>query len=189
MVKRQPASLKVRALQWLAQREHSRSELRERLLRLVVRAHEPDDAGDAPDGQPVAIAAGSADPRTAEREIDTLLDWLAEHRYLSDARFVESRLNARRARFGHLRIEREISRHGLAPDAEQLRELRATEYERALAVWRRKFGSAAPATEASARLRQMRFLAGRGFAQDVIRRVLRQSGLVDDLAEGPDPAG
>ena len=71
----------------------------------------------------------------------------------------------------------------------QLRELRATEYERALAVWRRKFGSAGPTSEASARLRQMRFLAGRGFSPEVIRRVLRQSGLGDDLADGPDPSG
>jgi regulatory protein len=188
MVKRPPASLKVRALQWLAQREHSRSELRERLLRLATRTREPGGAGDAPDRESKAIVDGAADPRAAESEIDTLLDWLAEHRYLSDARFVESRLNARRARFGHFRIEREIGRHDLALGAEQLRELRATEYERALAVWRRKFGSA-PATEASARLRQMRFLAGRGFSPDVIRRVLRQSGLVDDLAEGPDSAG
>ena len=32
-----PASLKVRALQWLAQREHSRQELRDKLLHLLQR--------------------------------------------------------------------------------------------------------------------------------------------------------
>lgn len=188
MVKRPPASLKVRALQWLAQREYSRSELRERLLRLAARASEAGEAGDAPDDPAEANCAGASDPRPTEREIDALLDWLAEHRYLSDARFVESRLNARRARFGSQRIVREIGRHDLALSTEQLHELRATEYERALAVWRRRYGSAAPATDVAARLRQMRFLAGRGFAPDVIRRVLRLSGLVDELAEGPDPA-
>ena len=189
MIKRPPASLKVRALQWLAQREYSRGELRERLLRLVSATHERDGAHDDTHPGQAAVAANEADPATGESEVDTLLDWLVEHRYLSDARFVESRLNARRARFGHVRIEREIGRHDLALDAEQLRELRATEYERALAIWRRKFGSAGPTTEASARLRQMRFLAGRGFSPEVIRRVLRQSGLGDDLADGPDPSG
>jgi regulatory protein len=37
-------------------------------------------------------------------------------------------------------------------------------------VWRRKFGE--PAEDAAARAKQMRFLAGRGFAPDAIRKAV-----------------
>ncbi|MFQ6722236.1 RecX family transcriptional regulator, partial [Bordetella pertussis] len=43
-------------------------------------------------------------------------------------------------------------------------------YARALAVWQKRFGEK-PADRA-AYARQARFLAGRGFAHDVIRRIL-----------------
>ena len=54
--------------------------------------------------------------------------------------------------------------------AEAAGQLRATELERARAVWQKKFG--APAADTAARARQARFLAARGFAADVVRRVL-----------------
>jgi regulatory protein len=38
-------------------------------------------------------------------------------------------------------------------------------------VWQRRFGG--PATDAADRARQMRFLAGRGFDTEVIRRVVK----------------
>jgi regulatory protein len=61
---------------------------------------------------------------------------------------------------------------GLAPElvSATLQQARATELERAQDVWRRRFG--ATATDAAERARQMRFLAGRGFESDVIRRVV-----------------
>ena len=60
-----PASIKVRALQWLAQREHSRDELRAKLLRVMRR----NGAVERPEDEPAVVA----------REVDALLDWLAEH--------------------------------------------------------------------------------------------------------------
>lgn len=144
-----PVSLKVRALQWLAQREHSRAELRIKLLRL----------------QDDSIA------------IDALLDWLVAHRYLSDSRFVESRVHVRSPRFGNARIEAELRQHGLQTDADTRQALRDTELQRAEQIWQRKYGVAAP--DAAGRLRQMRFLAGRGFSPEVVRRVVRpQQALV-----------
>jgi regulatory protein len=53
---------------------------------------------------------------------------------------------------------------------------RATELERARAAWGKRFG--APAANALERARQMRFLQGRGFSFDVIRRVV--AGTDDD---------
>lgn len=166
-----PLSLKARAIAWLAQREHSRVELRCKLLRrarLDAAAREA-AAGDVDDA---AAAHDAADPRRLEAEVDALLDWLEAHRHLSPERFAESRVHARAARYGNLRIRQELARHdvALAPDAAEA--LRTSEPARARDVWQRKFGAAAPAADAAARARQARFLAGRGFSADVIRRVV-----------------
>ncbi len=159
-----PLSLKARALQWLAQREHSRIELRRKLLRLARRRAADQAAGG--DGE---AALATADPAI---EVDALLDWLVAQRHLSDTRFVESRVNARAARYGNLRIRQELSQHGAALDAATAERLKASELTRARTVWARRYGSA-PATQAGEQARQMRFLAGRGFSADIIRQVVR----------------
>ena len=105
--------------------------------------------------------------------VDALLDWLEAHRYLSLERFVESRVHARLARFGNLRIRHELAQHQVALSADAARALEATELERARAVRERKFAHA-PATLAE-RARQARFLAGRGFSPDVIGHALRDA--------------
>jgi regulatory protein len=160
------AALRARALRWLAQREHSRSELRRKLLR-----QRADVAADA---------AAETDPGLVER----VLDALQQQGWLSDERFAASRVRTRAPRQGLQRIRAELARHGLALDAGSAAALRASELERAHAVWQRKFGQ--PAADAAGRARQMRFLAGRGFDAEVIRRVL--AGAADaDGAHAPDP--
>jgi regulatory protein len=111
-----------------------------------------------------------------EAAVDQLLDWLAANNYLSEARFVESRVNARSRKQGTLRIKLELSRHGLTLEPEQADSLRATEFARAQALWQRKFG--AVASEPRERAKQARFLASRGFAPDVVRRIV--GGLEQD---------
>ena len=86
-----PLSLKARAMQWLALREHSRIELRRKLLR-AARQRDAD-------------TAQASDPAA---EVDTLLDWLAAQRHLSEARFVESRVHARAQRFGNRRDRKSV---------------------------------------------------------------------------------
>ena len=164
-----PLSLKARALQWLAQREHSRVELRRKLLRLAER-RSAELAGDSRDAASLAdLAVG----------VDELLDWLVAHRYLSEARFVESRVNARALRYGNVRVRLELAQHGATLDDDTAQRLKDSEWERARAVWARKFGGA-PAATAAERARQMRFLAGRGFSPDVIRRVVQQAAAAAD---------
>lgn len=157
-----PRSLKARALQWLAQREHSRAEMQRKLLphaRAMAAQGEADgDAGDA------------ADPMARVVEV---LDWLEAQRYLSQQRFVESRIHVRAARHGNLRIQQELAQHGIALDADATQSLKASEFDRAREVWSRKFD--APAADAAARARQARFLTGRGFSAETVRRVLRES--------------
>jgi regulatory protein len=140
-------SLRARALAWLAQREHSTHELRTKLVRWAqMRGRD-------------ASAEG----------LEALLEALQAAGHLSDSRFVESRVNARAARLGNLRIELELRRNGVQPDEAVRQVLRASELERARAVWARRFGQ--PAADRAERARQARFLAGRGFSADSIRRV------------------
>lgn len=183
-----PRTLKGRALQALALRDHSRAELRTKLLRAAEAEAEVDvavnpaanhaanltvDPAVDPTVAP-AVDAPLADPATAQAArmaaVEALLDELEAKGFLSDARFVESRVQARSARYGNLRIRQELRLRGVALDAASEDELRRTELERARGVWARKFGGP-PQTPAEA-ARQMRFLAGRGFSAEIIRKVV-----------------
>lgn len=159
-------SLKARALQLLAQREHSAVELRRKLLEHALRL-----AARSQEGAPSRRARTPG--AQVEAEIDALLRSLHDGGHQSEARFVESRLRARAPRYGNLRLLDELARHGLRPSPEEAESLAASEHARARAVWERKFG-ALPG-DAADRARQARFLAGRGFSADVIRRLLRGS--------------
>ena len=169
-------SLKSRALQLLAQREQSRSELRRKLLDHAVQQGANDSRTDGFDGAATQAPLSRRQPPTPEMQasVEALLDWLAENGHLSEARFVEARVRTRSVRHGNLRIRQELALHGLqlAPDEEQA--LKDSEFARARLVWERKFEAAA--TDVAGRARQARFLAGRGFSSEVIRRLLTGRG-------------
>lgn len=137
-------SLKARAVGYLSRREYARSELARKL-------------------QPYADDSS---------EISSLLDSLEKEGWLSTERFAQSLVNRRAARQGAARIVQELRQHGVAD--EQLIELRenlhATEYQRALDVWKKRFSSRPVDRKGYAK--QARFLASRGFAHDAIRRIL-----------------
>jgi len=200
-------SLKMQAIGFLSRREHSRQELRAKLLdalrkraredaavsaaadkaalELAEALDEPssngiDDAF-APSVPPARRAVGvvtaaamvagpssTDDPQATDPEaaVDQLLDWLTAN----EARFVESRVYARSRKQGTLRIKLELSRHGLTLEPAQAVALRESEFARAQDLWQRKFGGAA--VDARDRAKQARFLAARGFAADVVRRIV-----------------
>ncbi|UCD67100.1 MAG: recombination regulator RecX [Betaproteobacteria bacterium] len=141
----EPESLRARALQMLARREHSRFEMQNRLL------------------------SRGAD----EAEVLSLLDEFEAKGWLSERRFVDAVVQARKRRFGTAKVLRElkdkgVSEQGLTAAREVLRE---DELDAARSVWNKKFGKR-PVTLAE-RAKQSRFLAGRGFSPDVICKVLR----------------
>ena len=76
---------------------------------------------------------------------------------------------------GTARIRQTLYAKGVDADTieQALEALAGTEAERALALWRRKFGSVA--TDPNERLRQMQFLARRGFSTDAIRQASKAS--------------
>ena len=143
-------SVKGRALRCLAQREHSRAELERKLARHVQ---------DRPEA-------------SAQAQIAAALDDLAAHGLQSDARAAASTLAGAGQRLGLPRLKHTLQGKGLAPElvADTLQAARATELERAREVWRRRYGQ--PPADAAERARQMRFLLGRGFEGETIRRVI-----------------
>lgn len=157
-----PLSLKGRALALLAQREHSAAELRRKLLRhaRALQAAPADGAGSDDDALHDTAA-----------QVEAVLHWLGTNGYLSEERFVESRVHARAGRYGNLRIRQELAQHGLRLSGPAAQALKDTELDRATEVWRRKFGVAP--VDAAERARQARFLAQRGFSPEVISRLLR----------------
>lgn len=141
---RKGPSLKMRAVGYLSRREHAREEL---ARKLAPHAEDPD-------------------------EVATVLDALEKEGWLSTERFAQSLVHRRASRQGAARIVQELRQHGVDDNqvAELRDQLRATEYDRALEVWKKRFG--AKPDDRAAYAKQARFLASRGFAHDVIRRIL-----------------
>ncbi len=132
-------------MRYLARREYSRAELRAKLLTYAT----PDD------------------------NIDAVLDELVKRGWLSDERAATQLLHAKRSRFGTQRIAHELRQRGIAEEliSAALPELKESELEAARGVWQRKFGTLPQ--DAKEKSRQMRFLQSRGFALDVVFKVLR----------------
>jgi regulatory protein len=141
----QSPSLRARALQALARREHSRQELQAKL-----QAHCEDPA-----------------------EVGRLLDDLEQRGWLSEARFVEQLSTVRGRKFGAARILHELREKGVSEPALAAAgaKLRKGELAAARAIWRRKFGT--PPRSRQERGKQARFLAGRGFSAEIVRQVLK----------------
>jgi regulatory protein len=146
-------SLKGRALRALASREYSRVELERKLTSL----------------------------ETEPGELGKILDELTAKGFIDEQRVADSLAYRRGAKLGTARVVQELKAKGV--DAEAVAQaasaLKATELERACEVWRRKFGG--PATNAAERAKQMRFLASRGFAPEVIRRAVGGSVAEDGV--------
>ena len=115
-----------------------------------------------------------------------MLDALEQRGFISAERVAESVLHRKAARFGTSRVVQELRSKGLDDGlvraaAEQLR---ATELQRAHAVWRQRFGT--PPATPQERLKQMRFLA-RGFGGEIASKVLR--GRSEDWDDGAADEG
>lgn len=202
-VAKRTLSLRAKGVQLLSQREHSVSELKKKLQRHACTLHAFDAASRAAEGDPGAEegfdrplirvdeeardsrpgglnppsnAPGPAASHPPEDAVEDALNWLQAQGYLSDARFAQSRVDVRSARFGNLRIRQELALHQveLTPDA--AKQLQTSELERAVAILKRKCAQPTTALDAA---KQARFLRQRGFSSDVIWQALRASADVE----------
>ena len=140
-------SLKGRALRLLSNREHSKLELAKKLKQYAQ----------------------------TEDELLQVLEWLQAKGFINEDRVLESIVYRRAPKLGYARVARELQDKGLAPQAVAIavKELRQTEGVRAKAVWLKKFKT--PASTASEKAKQMRFLMTRGFAPSVVIQVLNET--------------
>lgn len=142
--------MRQRALDYLGKREYSYVELAQK-LRPFVEESEID---------------------TADEQIKAILDDFVKRGWLSDARFTEQVVNARKSKFGCAKLANELREKGVADDliANAIENLKETELENALAIWRKKFKASPHSREEWAK--QARFLQSRGFGFDLIKKVL-----------------
>ena len=141
-------SLKVRAMRLLARREHTRAELKRKL---AARAQDGDD-------------------------VEALLDDLARRGWLSDERFAEQAARAKSRRFGPLKLAHYLRSRGVGDEAiaSGLRVAGSEGVASVEVVWRSRFKH--PPGDEREKLRQVRFLQGRGFAVDEIFRFMNSMG-------------
>ncbi len=136
--------LRLRALQLLTRREHSRAELHAKL------------APQAESAEALAV----------------VLDGLEQQGLLSDNRYARQRVVARAGRYGNARLRQELKQRGIdESEIEAALPEAGDEAERCQSIWARKFGR--PPETSEERAKQMRFLQYRGFSHETIRRVLR----------------
>lgn len=140
-----PSSLREKAMDYLSRREHSRVELKKKLL----------------------------EKQFSETDIDTVLDKLATDNLQSDARFAESYVHSRKlAGFGPKRIELELRERGVAQIIiDEAVDARSTAWQAQLkSVWRKKFARTANTTQN--KQQQFRFLFYRGYTSEAISTCL-----------------
>ena len=138
--------LRQKALSLLARREHTRAELVRKL---------------STHGTPEEIATVIAELQTSHLQ--------------SDGRVAEGYVRSHAARLGASRLRQNLKTRGVSGElieAQLAQGALADELERARAVWIRKY-SAAPA-DAREWARQARFLQSRGFAGDIVCRLLKK---------------
>lgn len=137
-----PAELKARALRHLVRREHSRAELMRKL-------------------------AAHAESKEA---LDAVLDLLLSRKQQSDQRYAEERARSLARKYGSARIRHDLKSKGIANEIVERIASPAGEVERAREILARKYRL--PATTREERARRARFLQGRGFSGELIRRLV-----------------
>lgn len=137
--------LKARALRYLVRREHSRDELTRKL---------------APHAESPEILEGT-------------LNWLESTNKLSNQRFAEMRAHVLARKYGAAKIRQDLKSKGVSDEASDRAVAELDEVAKAKEILARKYR--VPATTREERAKRARFLQGRGFSGDVIRRlVLRE---------------
>ena len=143
-MRNQTLSLRERALGYLSRREYSRAELYRKLQ-----------------------------PHVVYEDLDALLEDFKQRGWLSDARYADQMVHARKGKYGSLKVAHELRSQGVEEELvdKAIAEVSAEDRASALNLWRKKFGTPAQSREEWAK--QARFLQSRGFGTETIRAVLR----------------
>ena len=134
-------------------------ELRARALRLLARREH----------SRAELARKLAPHAESPAALAQLLEALAAKKQLSDERYAELRAHQLARKYGAARIRADLKAKGIAPEL-VARASGDEELERARAILARKYRDGAGSREE--RARRMRFLQGRGFSHETIRKLL-----------------
>lgn len=132
----------MRALRYLARREHSRDELSRKL---------------APHAESPEL-------------LEVLLRELESRKQLSNERFAEVRASWMARKYGAARIRHDLKSKGVSEELSDRAVAELDEVAKAKEILARKYR--VPATTREERAKRARFLQGRGFSGDVIRRLV-----------------
>jgi regulatory protein len=148
--KKPQVSLRQRALDYLAKREYSVVELAQKLS-TIAKQYELDT-----------------------EEIPGILEDFKKRNWVSDTRFTEQILHARKSKFGSARIAHELREKGVSDDliSEAMQNVKESELANAKAVWRKKYD--APPSSREEWAKQARFLQSRGFGFEIIKKVINE---------------
>ncbi|HHT0006531.1 TPA: recombination regulator RecX [Klebsiella quasipneumoniae subsp. similipneumoniae] len=151
------ARLLDRAIRILAMRDHSEQELRRKLAAPVMSKNGPEALDVTPE------------------ELEQVVAWCIENRYLDDNRFVGQFIASRsRKGYGPARIRQELSQKGIARQAveQAMRECDIEWVSLARAQAQRKYGEPLPSAFAE-KVKIQRFLLYRGYLMEDIQEIWR----------------
>jgi regulatory protein len=181
-------ALRERALALLARREHTALELKRKLMRKAQqppskrfpRQDAEDFLADADEAVQAHVPEQPVIPDDElEEHVDQLLQDFKQRGWLSEQRFTEQVVHARQQKFGSMRIAHELKQKGVDETliAEAMQQVRQDELSHALQIYRKKFSQPPASREEWAK--QARFMQGRGFSMDVIKRVINAGNKVE----------
>ncbi len=149
------ARLLDRAMRILGMRDHSEQEFRRKLT------------------APVMTKTGPEPVDATEDDINNVVNWCYENRYLDDARFARQFIASRsRKGYGPARIRQELTQKGIDRETgeEAMRESDIDWIEIAREQAQRKYGDPLPAVFAE-KVKVQRFLLYRGFLMEDIKEL------------------
>jgi regulatory protein len=137
----------------------SPAELKARALRYLVRREH----------SRAELARKLAPHAASGQAVEDLLDSLLSKKQLSDERFAEERARSLSRKYGSAKIRQDLKARGVADDVID-RLSSGGEEERARHILARKYRQ--PADSREERAKRARFLQGRGFSYEVIKKAL-----------------
>ena len=151
------ARLLDRAIRILAMRDHSEQELRRKLAAPVMSKNGPEALNVTPE------------------EVDNVVEWCIENRYLDDERFVRQFIASRsRKGYGPARVRQELKQKGISRETIEsaMRECVIDWAQLAKEQAQRKYGEPLPTVFAE-KVKIQRFLLYRGYLMEDIQEIWR----------------
>lgn len=151
------ARLLDRALRILAMRDHGEVELRRKLTAPVMSKNGPEKVD------------------VSQEDVDKVIEWCSENRYIDDERFARQFIASRsRKGYGPTRIRQEMGQKGLSREVSEsaMRDCEIDWSELAREQAQRKFGEPLP-TQFAEKVKVQRFLLYRGYLLEDIQEIWR----------------